>query len=434
MKRKTRAVFQRKGLWCGVEFAVEGRSVEDIRFHMDKDLPDLRAVLDHSPCAVSLGISSGYLLTVTFPFSGRKKIELVIAGEVADRVPFSLDDMATDFEELGKGDVLVAVVPKSMTAAAQWGRHVTAVTMNGAAALHGLRWARAMESEHCLFLYGEENAVFLVHFEAGRVRESRQFVYQRDPSLVVGAVRSLVETREIRPDICYFLADEGFPITGAELGRETGIKVEAPRLKGHPRLSQSAYALWTGIGAGLLALNPPDGLNLLGRRRAAMPVSLRTGVFVSGALAAAALILAGLSYVNLSLHQGAYSALAREQEKVYRTVFPKAPPVKEVEKVLEERLRVLEREGVEAGIPGSSSPLGILAQVSSRIDGTIDVKLTEFQWDDTGFSLTGTTVSFGAAEKVKTSLEQIGGVKAVEIQNMELTSVRQVAFKMRVRI
>ena len=78
-----------------------------------------------------------------------------------------------------------------------------------------------------------------------------------------------------------------------------------------------------------------------------------------------------------------------------------------------------------------TNPLSILNEVSSKIGPDLDVKLNEFASDEKEFTVSGTTVSFASAEKIKAALEQVKGVSQVEMQSLDLAPGKQVRFKMR---
>ena len=52
---------------------------------------------------IGLENGSAYLFNLTFPFSDKSKVKLVIANELEERVPVAMDDMVVDFVKSGQG-------------------------------------------------------------------------------------------------------------------------------------------------------------------------------------------------------------------------------------------------------------------------------------------------------------------------------------------
>jgi len=46
-------------------------------------------------------------------------------------------------------------------------------------------------------------------------------------------------------------------------------------------------------------------------------------------------------------------------------------------------------------------------------------------------SISGTTVSFMAVEKIKAAMEEIRDIKNIEIQNLDMTQGKQIKFKIK---
>jgi len=209
------------------------------------------------------------------------------------------------------------------------------------------------------------------------------------------------------------------------------IEVNTPSLKTYIKESNCPEWLWAGIGAALLSINPKDGINLLSnKQKQASPVNM-VFLIAGGGLAALGIIVVLMCYLNYFLKGRAYSYLVSEQSKIYRSVFPKAPPVKDVGRVFEDKIKLLDKDFHGAGINVSMPPLQVLAEVSSRIDNQIDIKLNEFTCDEKEFNISGTTVSFASVEKIKASLGQIREIKNIDIQSVDIAAGKQIRFKIR---
>jgi hypothetical protein len=123
--------------------------------------------------------------------------------------------------------------------------------------------------------------------------------------------------------------------------------------------------------------------------------------------------------------------LSREETRLYRAAFPKTPPVKDIERAFEEKIKAFTKDQSQGPAVPASSSLAALAELSSKIDGGIDVKINEYINDGDEFTISGSTVSFASVEKIKGIVEQVKGVRGAEIQNIDLTATKQVKFKIR---
>ena len=171
-------------------------------------------------------------------------------------------------------------------------------------------------------------------------------------------------------------------------------------------------------------------LNLTGERHSAgLFLFTRTALYASAALACAGIITAVLFSLDYYFKESAYKYLVAEEGRLYKLSFPKSPPVREPVKVFRERIRRLDSD--PGAIAAGASPLVVLNEVSERIGPDINVKVSEFAADEREFTLSGTTVSFASAEKIKAALERMHGVSQVEMQNLELAAGKQVKFKVR---
>jgi hypothetical protein len=433
LKQKVSSIFQYQDHWYGVTFEAQGRKLEDFSVYKDKSLEELKDICKSSTFGVSLSSSVGYLVGLRFPFGGTRKIGMVINNELEELLPFPLDEMALDFEESGKGNVLAAAVPKSLADPAAWGKQVRSVTVNAFAAAHGLKWLHATPHHRFLVIYAEGNTVVIMAYDDNTLRSLRQFFHAGEARIVKEAIRDMKDGAESPPEAYYLIGGDG-DSSGlfAEIAKELNIRIEAPSLRRYMNAGDDTpQYFWIGVGSALLAMSPRQGINFLRGTRSGFSVTNRFVLYAMAGLAGASVIVSAMAYVDLYLQNRTYKYLNDEQGRIYREAFPNAPPIKDVAKMFEDKIMALERETTVSGPHSGLSPLGILAEVSGKLDNQIDVKLSEYTWDETEFSVTGTTVSFSAAEKIKTALEQIRGVKSIEIQNLDLSGARQVNLKMR---
>jgi hypothetical protein len=433
LKQKASAIFQYGDRWYGLEFEVQKKSLENFTFYTDKGLDELKDICRNSICGISLGSSSGYIVGFRFPFSGSRKIAMVIDAEMEELLPFPMDDMVVDFEEFGGGNVLAAAVPKTLVDPADWGKQVRSITLNAVAAAYGLRWFQGTPHHRYVVVYTEGGTAVMMAYNEGTLHTVRQFFHAGEAPVVREAIKGMRDDPLFLPEAYYLIGDDG---DGAglfmEVAKELNIRIEVPSLKRFMKVEEETpQFFWTGIGSALLALSPGKGINFLGGARSGFTLANKAILYATGALAGISVIVAGISYIDLVLQSRTYRYLGDEQTRIYREVFPNAPPVKDIGKMFEDKIMAIDREATVSGPNTGLSPLGILAEMSGKIDTQIDVKLSEYTWDETEFSITGTTVSYAAAEKIKTALEQMHGVKKIEIQNLDLSAGRQVNLKMR---
>jgi hypothetical protein len=214
-----------------------------------------------------------------------------------------------------------------------------------------------------------------------------------------------------------------------DLEKTFHIHIEMPSLKRILKNEQTPERLWPAIGAALLSLRPKGQLNLTGNGRGYLFLSTKTALDLSAALAACGLLAAGLFFLDYYLKERAYQYLVSEPNRIYRLSFPKSPPIKDPVRIFREKTRLLEKE--PGSVAAVTNPLSVLNEVSSKIGPDLDVKLNEFASDEKEFTISGTTISFASAEKIKAALEQVKGVSQVEMQSLDLAAGKQVKFKMR---
>jgi hypothetical protein len=433
LRRQLSAIIQQRDSWQGIRFELDGTEISGLELHEGKTLAELEDIFGDAPYSISINSLSGYLTHLKFPFGGKRRIALVIKGELGSLLPFEAEEMVTDFQELGKGNVLAASVDRTDTQAIRTSRMLGLTTMNNLSALAALRWfVKPKEEGYTLFCLDREAATIMA-FRAGVLCHLRQFYYAAGQDTAFAALKEVYEDRDLSQAPCYVVDLEGSgEILRETIGKNLGIKTEAPRLKDYLKTDPCPDWLWAGIGAALLGLSPKNEINLTTQaRQVSLPLEGKPFLIAAGCAAAISLIVLGMFSLNYTLKDRAYRYLNTEQLRIYRTAFPKAPPIKDVAKAFEDRLRLVDRDLSGTGINVVNSPLHVLAELSGRIEDNIDVKVHEFSCDDKEFSISGTTISFAAVEKIKSALEQAREFRGVEIQTVDLSSAKQVKFKIR---
>ena len=434
MRKRGAAIIQRNSGWCGVTLSARDGKIADLKVQEKDDLSALQAELAEVGYGIAVDNGSGYLFTLTFPFTDRRRIRMVIGGELEERLPVSVEDLTIDFMEAAKGTVLAAAVPRSLTDTIAQDKQVRITTMQAIAVLHALRWLNVVYHGDFVFLHQNGSTMVVMAFKADRLCYLRQFFHTSQSDALDEAFREIAEDKTLTPRAYFMVSDaaDAQPLK-QHLERTFNIRVETPSLK-HILMDESAEDwLWPAVGAALLSITPKGRINLTGdRRNAALFLFTKTALYGSVALACAGILITALFSLDHYFKESAYQFLVSEQSRIYRVSFPKSPPVREPVKMFREKIRLFDKE------PGSvavgANPLAVLNEISAKIGPEIDVKLNEFTSDEKEFSMTGTTVSFASIEKIKAALEQIRGVSQVEMENLDLAAGKQVKFKIRGRL
>jgi len=430
LRRKAAAIIQRKEGWYGVTFTVQRKKITDVTLLPDKSLRELKEAVGANNYGVGLENGSAYLLHLSFPFTERRKIRLVIANELEERLPVTTEDMSVGFVESGKGKVLAGAIPKSLMDESFPERRVRITTIQSLAALYALRWCNAIGGKDFVFIHLNGNAIVVMAFKDDSLFSLRQFLHSPTSNSLHDAFAQIAEDPQFASASYIMVADgdEGAQVE-EYLEKTFNIRVEVPSLNRALRGSGMADWVWAGIGTALLAIEPKGQFDLTGMKRAHTTLPTKAALYVSGGLAGASLIVCGLCYTDYYLKERAYRFLTSEPSRIYSLSFPKAPPVRDPARVFRDRIKALETEPGAKG--GSMNPLAVLEELSGSIAPDVDVKVSDFASDGKEFSVSGITVSFAAVEKIKAGVEQMKGVSDVEMQNLELAANKQVRFKLR---
>lgn len=430
MIRKVGSLFQQGGSWCGLTLEARGRKVTECDIIPGEDFDDLNNIMGNCPRTVSLSPHTGYLVHLRFPFSGKRKISMVIRGELEEYFPFSLDDVLFDFQEMGRGSVLVAAVQKLYIDKLRTERQIKLVTINTIAILYALQWFDVISDTNFVFVHIDGDRAAIMAFQEGRLWFVRQLVYSNRADILREALHECASDKEFKPETCYVVCSNEDPAVAATIDAlRSDVRVEMPFLRDYLQGLDLPASFWAGVGAALLTLNAKREINLLGDRHEGFPPIDKLVLLGAGSIGAASLVLAGMLYLDLHLKNRAYAYLGVEQNNLYRSVFPKSPPVKNIPGVLEEKIRAMSKDISGVGLGAAGSPLRLLADLSSSIDTQVDVKFSEFRIDGNDFIVAGTTVSFASAEKIKKAIEQVEGIRSIEIRNIDLSD-DQVRFRM----
>lgn len=430
LNRQAAAIIQWKKGWCGVTFELRQKEITGLTLYPEKSLPDLERIFAESGYGVGLENGSAYLFNLAFPFSDRRKIRLVLAGELEERIPIVADDMAIDFVETEKGKVLAGAMARSSLNGFVSNRQIRITTIQCLATLHALRWFERVHEKDFVFLHMNGNAAVVMAFKDDNLYYLRQFFYSPQSDSLHDAFAHITADKEFMPRSYIMVADaeEGANVK-KYLDETFRISVETPILREGLHTGDAPDWLWAAVGTALLSLKPKGQLDFTAQKGRYEFLSTKAGFYVAAGLACLGVLTYGLLYADYYLKQKTYQFLVTEPGRIYRLSFPKSPPVKDPTRIFRDRIRALE-QAPEAST-AVMTPLNILDEISKKIAPDIDVKVSEFTADDKEFTISGTTTSYAALEKVKDNVSHVPGVSQVEMQNIELAPGKQVKFRLR---
>lgn len=434
--KKVSSIIQYKDSLFGLRFNVSGRNVTGVELHKEKSFNELCDTLKNTSLGISLHTSTGYLVHVRLPFTGRRKIRLVINNELAGILPFEVEDAVTDFQEIGKGNVLAASMSKEALDVFKDVKGLRHLTVNSLAALYALRWFKALPETDYIFLSIDENVASIIAFKSDTLQTVRHFFYSPDSDTLNEAIRELSSNENLSNTLFYMVSNTENGLAEKErIEKNFNIRINMPSPEKYIMSDEYPPWLWAAVGSALLSLNPRDEINLLSLKRSEISLPIRLLFVYTGCLAGLCVLVLFLFSLNVYSKNRVFAYLNKEQNRIFRTVFPQSPPMKDINKYFEDRIKSIDREafsgsGINVGMP----PLQVLAEISAKVDNQLDVKITEFISDEREFAISGTTVSFSAVEKLKSSIEGVRGIKDVEIQNIDNAAGKQVRFRIRGRL
>jgi hypothetical protein len=339
--------------------------------------------------------------------------------------------MALDFIESGKGKVLAAAVPRTLSEELNTTKQVRIGTVQALAVLHALKWFNVISQKDFVFIHMNREAVVVMGFKDENVHYLRQFIHSPHSTALNDAIEEILKDKEFAPR-SFLLVGDGPEAAAAKENLETtfAIPIETPSVKKVLKNDEAPEWLWAGIGTGLLSIKPKGELNITGEKDRHSFLSNAVSLYLSAGLAAVSLLVFSLFYLDSYFKQRTYDYLAAEPGRIYRAAFPKSPPARDIVKMFQDKIKLLEKEPGSTAV-ASGNPLAVLNEMSSNIPADVDMKLQEFVADDKEFTITGTTISFAALEKIKAGVEQMKGISQVEVQNLELGANKQVKFKIK---
>ncbi len=430
MRKKACALVQHKDGWYALSLTATDHEIGDLRVYPGDTLEGLKNAFDGEPCAIAFDDAEGYLFNLALPFKGRRKISLVLPAQLEEMLPFPIDEMNIDFQEIGaEGEILAAALPRSLLDGLGGARHVRNVSLQSLSALYAVKCFKLLPHETAVFIHCTGSSAVIMVLGDQRITHLRHFIRSPQAGATINALREITSQMEVSGAHWIMVAGEDGAAEKQLIELALGISIDLLNLNDYISGENLKGHHWAGVGAALCALHPRGEINLSGQGRRSVSPLQGTAVYTAGGLACITLVLLGLSFLDLYAKQRTLSFLSREPNRLYRTVFPKVPPARDVIKAFEERIEAVGQSDRSKG--KGDGPLRLLSEMSAKIDPSIDVKLTEFAVDDKEFSVSGTTVSFGSVDKIKEGLQQMSTAAAVELQSIDRVAAGQVRFKFR---
>ena len=437
MKREVASLVQLQDGWHGASFLLDKNTVKDVRIYDNIDPEHSKSLFNGMPVYISLGTSSSYFVHLKFPFTGKRRIGLVLNGELSGILPVDISEVFVDFKEIGKGSVLAVALPKDDIAELKVDKSVRGITVNAIAALQALKWLNAIPQNDFVFIHIDGNNASLIAQRKGNLQYLRQFYCSIDePASIHSAIKEVIGNEEF-PQMPFYMiysgADGDIAALKAEIEKQHNIKIMIPSIQRYIAADNCPEWLWPAIGASLM-MHDSSEINLLPQKEKGLKFSNEIVLKVLGVAAIVSVLIFALLLLNFYSKEKTFRFLTTEQQQVYKSIFPKSPPIKDIIKGFQDKIRLLDRELAGTGTVDALPALKILAEISNKIDKQIDVRLNEFVCDEKEFSISGTTVSYMAVEKIKASIEEIKELNNIEIQNIDIAPGKQVKFKIRGRL
>ncbi len=420
---------QDKEGWYGLTLTATDRDISDVRVYPGSSLDELKNLFDKQPCGVALDDATGYLFNLNLPFKGRRKIGLVLGGQLEEMLPSPIDEMVLDFQELGAdGAILAAAIPRSSVTDLGATKDVRNVSLQSLAALYAVRCFKLLPPEHVVFIHCTGNSAVIMVFDGQRLIHLRHFFRSSQAAATISALREIADLTDLSDARYLMIGAEDGPIEQQSIETALGITVELLELSDYISGENVQGQSWAGVGSALMALNPKGEIDLSMERHRPLSDSDRLGLYLTAGLAGVSLLALGLCSLDLYLKQRTYSFLSSEPNRIYRAAFPKVPPVRDVVRTFEEKIESLNGT-VGNERRNENSALSLLDEISGKIEAQLDVKLSEFSFDEKEFAVAGTTISFVSIDKIKDALQQAKGARSVELQSIDKVPGGQVKFK-----
>ena len=195
MRKRGAAIIQRNSGWCGVTLSARDGKIADFEGPGERRPFRAPGRVAEEGYGIAVDNGSGYLFTLTFPFTDRRRIRTGHRRRAGGEAPVSVEDLAIDFMEAAKGTVLAAAVPRALTDTIAQDKHVRITTMQAIAVLHALRWLNVVYHGDFVFLHQNGSTMVVMAFKADRLCYLRQFFHTSQSDALDEAFREIAEDK-----------------------------------------------------------------------------------------------------------------------------------------------------------------------------------------------------------------------------------------------
>lgn len=422
-------------------------------------------------CRVNLGAGHFFFRNLHFPFNDRKKIGKIIPGELAENSALQADALMFDFllaHNKGQGASVIAAIAERSFLTEQMEvlqRLSLDPEIIGISGTHGairLGELHGVPESYIFLDIGFHRAV-LVLILAGKISLVRSLVFDAGFQADFRLNRTHLDVSPLRPenlaivyssfaksvrqtislarvglqndDLPLYLAGAvGFyPGLAEILHSEIGIEVKPSSLQSRPLLKlgdgvasrwhaamDRALALALSSGKGEQDFNfRKDGL----RKKGSMKDYCRYGKTAALPLILLVFLIASYCWNDHATLRKQHISLEKEIRKVFSETLPDVTrivnPVQQLQVRIDEAKQAYMAGGADSA---GSGMLALLAEISSRIPASMQVKIVKMVADRNDARLKGITDNFNIVDGVRKELEKSPVFAKVEISSANLST------------
>ncbi|HPN97784.1 MAG TPA: hypothetical protein PLX88_04290, partial [Syntrophorhabdaceae bacterium] len=96
MKREITSIVKLRDEWHGASFLLDKNSVKNVKIYNNINPYNSTNIRNNVPVYASLETSSSYFVHLKFPFTGKRRIELVLNGELSNILPVEINNVVVD--------------------------------------------------------------------------------------------------------------------------------------------------------------------------------------------------------------------------------------------------------------------------------------------------------------------------------------------------
>ena len=410
-------------------------------------LPDLLRSHEWDRVIASVPGEGAAFRLLDFPFRDRRRLQQAVGPALEAHVPLSLDDcdVAWDFTAADhRGPVLGAMFPREAlerhrSALSVLGIHPHRMVWKPSATLELYRRA-ATEHTFTAIDLGADCAT-VACFVEGRLHGLR-VTARADDEVMVRNVGWFVRTLEPPNGRCVVGGARADVLLPALAAAVSGLEITLLPERCPIDIVPGAAPAWqksTGVLGLVLAARGDTAPPLLEVAQAAPPAvaverreMLRSlGPWV-GATAGLLLLAGALDVARLARRERQLDAVAT---RIYSAVMPGSAGGSGQRIKMEARVTELERRlGQASGTAPSSSPLGVLADMSAAVPADLEVEFDLYAYDPPAVRLRGHAQNFESVTRLQDLLRGSGRFAGVEVSDVHAAVNEGVEFELSLKV